>query len=246
MYCSHCGRPARNRFCSHCGQPLWQPAEQLVATVGAETLDRGAAEGDLANRATTRGDCWPVRAEAEAGLVQAEVVDDWQREVRYEALIRRPEVRSLIDRHARLAKKGITGEQILAIYDQLVPLGVSMEKLAGIIQPLYAKMGIETGKEQQAVFPVPPGRMIVRALCFLARRGQAIRTVEQAADGCLLEAALPSDLWSLEGDLLIGVHERLGGTQVTATTRIPGQWFDWGKSRRCLDRLFEELDRDPG
>ena len=66
----------------------------------------------------------------------------------------------------------------------------------------------------------------------------------QAADGCLLEAALPSDLFSLEGDLLVSVRRVRELAEVDATTRIGGQMFDWGKSNRCLDQLFDDLARD--
>jgi hypothetical protein len=68
--------------------------------------------------------------------------------------------------------------------------------------------------------------------------------VAQSADGCLLEAALPSDLFSLSGQLLVGVRRAAAATEVNAVTHIGGQFFDWGKSTRCIDQLFHDLERD--
>jgi hypothetical protein len=71
-----------------------------------------------------------------------------------------------------------------------------------------------------------------------------LRSVTQAEDGCLLEAVLPSDLFALEGDLLVSVRRSGGLAEVRASARIGGQIFDWGKINRCLDQLFDDLARD--
>jgi hypothetical protein len=138
----------------------------------------------------------------------------------------------------------MTGEQFLALADKLVPLGVPLEGLVAVAQPLYARLGIKTGKERADQVPAPVGQVIVRALCSLARHGQTLRGVTQAADGCLLEATLPSDLFSLEGTLLVSVRRSGSQTAVSGATQIGGQLFDWGKSNRCLDQLFMDLARE--
>jgi hypothetical protein len=132
----------------------------------------------------------------------------------------------------------------LALADKLVPLGVSLEGLAGVAQPLYAKLGVKTGKQRAQHVPAPVGQVLVRALCSLARHGQTLRGVTQAADGCLLEATLPSDVFALEGDLMVSVRRAGSQAEVSGATRIPGQLFDWGKSHRCLDELFSDLERE--
>ena len=65
-----------------------------------------------------------------------------------------------------------------------------------------------------------------------------------ATDGCVFEAVLPSDPMSLEGDLTVSVRRQGAGTEVAAATKIAGQMFDWGKSRRCLDVFFADLQLD--
>lgn len=182
----------------------------------------------------------PEQAEPVSELIEG----DWETEVRYENILRFPGVRDTIDRHAKLAPKRMSGEQFLALADKLVPMGVSLEGLAGAIQPIYERLGIKTGREQLRAVHAPVGRVIVRALCSLARRGQQLHSVAQSPDGCLLEAALPSDLFSLTGQLLVSVRRGPAATEVNGATRIGGQFFDWGKSTRCLEQLFHDLERD--
>jgi len=57
----------------------------------------------------------------------------------------------------------------------------------------------------------------------------------------MLKAALPSDVFALEGHLIVAASRQLQATRVEAHTDIPGQMFDWGKSVRCLEALLEEL-----
>lgn len=170
-----------------------------------------------------------------------EASGDWSREVVYERLIRIPEVRERISRHAAMASKRMSGQEFLALCEKVVPMGVPLEAIGSLAQPAYARLGIKTGKERSETLPIPPGTAIVGALCSLARRGQELRQVRQLDDGCLLEATLPSDMWSFAGDLLVEVHASGTGARVDAATKIGGQMFDWGKSNRCLNTLFEDV-----
>jgi hypothetical protein len=167
---------------------------------------------------------------------------DWQHEVRYAVLLRFPEVR---DRLAAVpeAAKGFTAEDWLDLGEKVFkPLGpVSVKTLTSIVVPLYAKMGIKTGKTRTEVLADPPGQVMVELLCALARHGMPLEKVHQGDAGCVFEAKLPSDFWSFEGKLVISV-ERIGAeTKVEAATNIPGQRYDWGKSARCLETLFGDL-----
>jgi hypothetical protein len=206
-------------FCSECGKPA---QGKFCSYCGA----RLAATEVIANAVPT-----------ESGL-------KWEHEVEYETILRYPGVRDKIERHARQAPVRLTGEQFLMLADKLVPLGVPLEDLVSVVQPLYSRLGIKTGKERAGQVPAPVGEVIVRALCSLARRGQTLRGVTQAVDGCVLEAALPSDLFSLNGDLLVSVRRSGTEAEVRGATRIGGQFYDWGKSKRCLDTLFADLTRE--
>jgi hypothetical protein len=173
---------------------------------------------------------------------------DWEHDCRYEVVLQVPLVRALVDSYARSAPRRLSGEQFLSLCEKLIPTEVPLELLASIVQPLYASWGIGTGKQRAAMVPAPIGRVMLRLLCSLASCGQTIRRVQQAGDGCLFEAALPSDMWSFEGDLLVALRTCAGQpeqTAVQAATKIKGQLFDWGKSSRCLNRLVANLHLDP-
>ncbi len=211
-------------FCSECGKP----AQGKFCSNCGYALTTGESD---AGGATDL-------------VAPADIVPDWDHEVRYEAILQYPGVRTTIERHARQAPKRLSGEQFLAIADKVVPLGVPIEKVAAVAQPLFTRLGIKTGKHRTGQVAAPVGKVLLRVLCSLARHGQSLRGVTQAEDGCLLEAALPSDMFALEGDLLVSVRRAGPFAEVDATTQIGGQLFDWGKSNRSLDRLFDDLSRD--
>jgi hypothetical protein len=168
---------------------------------------------------------------------------DWKEEIRYQVLLQFPEVRDLIARHAAQGRKGMSGEQFLELCDKALDpvLGFSVTKVASIVAPVYARLGVRTGKKRTEVLPTPGGKALVAAVCSLARFGRPLKQVHQGEDGCVLEAGLPPDVWAWEGELVISIHRARTGTQVEAATQIPGQLFDWGKSKRCLNQLFEDL-----
>jgi hypothetical protein len=172
---------------------------------------------------------------------------DWSDLIEYETLLRIPEVRDLIARAASQSKKAMTGEDFLEMSGKALgkmaglPISLPMTSIAHFAQSTYAKLGIQTGKSRNQFIALPAGRILVALLCSLARAGRTVRGAHQLSDGCILVAALPSDLFALEGDLIITVARAPGGSRVEAKTEIKGQLFDWGKSTRCLDALFAEL-----
>lgn len=222
MYCSECGQKASGKFCSHCGHRLQVEAKTETPT--------------------------PIRLLDETPMRDSEEsvasTTDWEQEVRYEALLNVPRVRDTINRHATMSRTPLSGEDFLKLCDKVMPMGVPLDKVASLVQPLYARLGIQTGKQRAGQVRAPIGRVMVRMLCSLARNGQTLRLVTQADDGCCFEAVLPSDMFALEGNLIVGVRRAEGATEITAATKIPGQFFDWGKSNRCLETLFADLQRD--
>jgi len=197
-------------YCSHCGQP---------------------AGGNFCSA------CGKALTAAQVPL--AEVVPiDWRCEVNYEALLTAKEVRDRIARAGRMHRKQMSGEELLATFDKLVPMGVPLEKIAVLAQPLYARLGLNMTKTAQRQLPLPVGQVLVGVLCALAKEGCELTWVDQADDGCVLHATIPSSIWSFAGELLITVELAGQSTRVEANAKIPGQKFDWGRSQRLLDSLL--------
>jgi hypothetical protein len=115
--------------------------------------------------------------------------------------------------------------------------------IAKISQPISERLGLKTGKLRREQICERPGNVLVALLCSLAENGQQLRDIKQLNNGCTLQAALPSDIWSLKGDLLLMVTAESNATIVEASTTIPGQVYDWGKSKRVLDRLYTDLSQ---
>lgn len=168
---------------------------------------------------------------------------DWAHEIRYQVLLRRPEVRDLITHHASQSQKHMSADDFLGLCDKaFVPLmGVSLAKIGAIAQPIYATLGIKTGKTRNEFLTVPTGKVLVAPICSLARHGQSLNNVERGQDGCLLKASLPSDMWSFAGDLIVTIQRQEQGSSVEAATVIKGQLYDWGKSKRVLAELFNDI-----
>lgn len=197
--------------------------------------------------AEARGNfCWQCGAPLNSpSLSSPSGTQDWSQEIRYEKLIHNSEVRDIIRRHETLTEKSLSGEEFLAFFDKVVPLGFSLEKLGRISHTISTQIGVKTGKERSEILQLSPGTAMVAVLCSLARHGQMLRQVHQYEDGCLLEADIPSDMWSLKGTMYIRILKDNGLVRVDATTKITGQLFDWGKSKRYLDTLFADIKATP-
>ena len=166
---------------------------------------------------------------------------DWSGEIHYARLITIPEVRDRVAAAGRLYSKRMSGEELLDTFDKLVPIGVSMKQLVTIAQPIYSRLGMNTTKSSSKRLNMPPGRVLVGVLCAMAKGGCEFQEIEQYEDGCTLRATIPSSIYSFAGELRVTVRKESTATFIEANTKIPGQKFDWGKSRRLLDNLFENI-----
>lgn len=141
---------------------------------------------------------------------------------------RSPEARELVARYAAQAQKRTSGEDFLKAMDKpfMAFSGVPVSSIATVVQPIYARLGIKTGKARVAMLDRPARDTFLALLCSLARNGQLIRALHTATDGCVVEAVLPSDMWSFEGTILVTLRHADPGTEVHASTVIKGQAFD--------------------
>ncbi|WDI43558.1 hypothetical protein [Bremerella sp. P1] len=179
---------------------------------------------------------------ASEGLVPT--IQSWDEDANYERIAQHPEVRTAIASHAAQARPCLSAEAILEIADKVVPIGISYSAVASIAQPMWASLGVRTGKQRSAVLDLPIGRAMARVLCSLAKNQQPVQRVEQEADGCTIQAELPSSIWAMKGVLTVKLTRQDDGCVVTVATDIPGQAFDWGMSQRCLDTMLQEIQQD--
>ncbi len=212
MFCSECGKEATGKFCWNCGS----------------ALHAGAAESP--SPATPAA---PVAAPSPPAA-------DWQNEVDYETLIRNPAVRDLLAMQKPAAVR-MTGTEFVETFGKILNSPASMVPVMEITREVSGRLGIHTGKSRSESYRLPVGRVIVSALCALAGGGHKVQDVRQASDGCMLICDIPSDMFTLGGQLLVTIHREPDGASVHANTRIEGQLFDWGKSNACLNQLFNRI-----
>ena len=61
----------------------------------------------------------------------------------YEVVLSNPEARRRIAAAGARNTQGLTAEDLLKIFDAVSPLGVSLEKLSGVLLPICDKIGIK-------------------------------------------------------------------------------------------------------
>ena len=222
MFCSDCGAKADGRFCWQCGAKLH----------GRQTTDpgRATAESSDESHAVKFAPGSAIDSSERAGV-------DWSDEICYERLLAVDAVRDRVVAAGRRHQPGVSGEQFLAVFDAIVPTGVSIEKLSLALQPVYGRLGIKTGQTASWLLPARAGEAFVAVLCALASHGHTLKSVEQATTRCDLKMAIPSSLWALAGELVVTLERESSGTRVIAAANVTGQMFDWGHCRRVLDRI---------
>ncbi len=220
MFCVHCGAEGAAVFCPACGRRQSAEDSRPASKAQPQLHDPDADDGIL-----------------EALVVES---DSFQ----YETLLADAEARERIAAAGRVAPQGVTSEDLLAVFDAVSPIGISLGKLTTAIVPIYDKLGIKTSRHSQGIFDAPPRCVMLAVLCTLAAKGMVVAKVHQDTDKCSLIADIPPGLITNRGQMAILIAAHDAYVQVSFATTISGQWYDWGKSERMMDDLFASIRAD--
>lgn len=212
-------------YCVHCGA---QGAMTFCAVCGQHQ----------SAHVTTAGDTVAFADEVVPATLH------WSESIQYDLVVAQSDARGRIAAAGRKAGHSITGDDLLAIFDAVSPIGFSLGSLTKAVVPIYEKMGIRTAREATRVFPEGPGRVMLACLCALATKSLVIAEVHQDVEKCSLTADIPSSLITNRGRLHLLLAECDRGVEVTLAVTIAGQWFDWGKSARLIDETFLFIQTD--
>lgn len=168
----------------------------------------------------------------------------WSATVDVTALLTQPAVRSALEACSVNATTGVSAEEFTARVAAALPFkhmerGYLRAVERGRSQAL--KRGYKTGKTTTERLALPPGTVIAAVLCSLARNSQPVTAVEQYDNGAVLTAEIPSDARTFGGTLRVEIRTDADMTVVDASAHIPGQLYDWGKSKKTLATLIADI-----
>jgi hypothetical protein len=224
-------------FCTQCGKPAG-PEHNFCAGCGARLVRSGAAEAA------------PVTAVsvAPASIVPSPPtapLEDWRATTNYRVVLAHPEVKALIADASKASKAGMSADEFMKLAQPVLDAagsgGVPMKLIAEIAAPMYAKMGVKTGKDAKNGYATPYGRVLAAILCSLASRNQTLIAIEEGTDGCVVQAEIPSSMTTWKGKMSLTVERKPEGTLVSSAVVFEGQSSDWGRAKRVLDDLHQDI-----
>ncbi|TWU45851.1 hypothetical protein Q31b_10270 [Novipirellula aureliae] len=168
----------------------------------------------------------------------------WTDSIDYETIIAHPDVRSRLGAIRPCGMRGLSGEDLLSIFDAVSPIGFSLGKLTTAILPIYDKLGIKTDYQSEALCDAPTGRVMLAVLSSLAIKSLAIAEVQQGETQCLLISDIPAGLITNRGRMNILLEKENALVRVSMASTISAQWYDWGKSKNLQQSLFDEIRRE--
>jgi hypothetical protein len=188
--------------------------------------------------------CGAPRSRATAPWGTAVPAADWAREVRFHLLTAHPEVRALLARAGRINAPTAATATGLELHDAFAARAAGAaapRELASVVGPILTRMGVRADQRRVEAIHAPAGRTIVAVLGSFAARGNTLKDVHQARDGCAFEAALPSDVWAWEGTLLASITAEADRSRLELATTAAGPMDDRGKTARRLQRLLDDV-----
>jgi hypothetical protein len=168
----------------------------------------------------------------------------WTNQLQYRALLEYDEPRARIRAASKRAKTGISGEDVLAVLDAVIPSPIALSKVTHVMVPIVDRLGIRTKNELQAVWQAQPGRVLLGFVCSLATKSLSVTDVEQEAAECTLSANVPLGIFTNPGVVNAKFETQSGWVRGTFRITIAGQWYDWGKSKRLLEELVAGINHD--
>jgi hypothetical protein len=88
--------------------------------------------------------------------------------------------------------------------------------------------------------PHPMG-VLAAILCSLSSRNHTLVVVHEGTDGCALQAEIPSSMTTWKGKLSMTLERKAEGTLLSSAVVFEGQSSDWGRSKRVLDDLHQDI-----
>jgi len=114
----------------------------------------------------------------------------------------------------------------------------------GVARKLGEEMGLQSHTEDAVTLSGSYGHVLLGLLCGMAEQGIPLAGVEEKheAEDCLLFGTVPSSPLSGAGELSARVVGDQAKYRIEASVTFKGQKFAWGRGKRILKRLFEDVE----
>ncbi len=155
----------------------------------------------------------------------------------------RPSVQTIRQTHGIPANAPANGMSLDDVGKVLAPFSASPELFTPLLKvsdALWSNLGVKGQKRFAQEFEGSYSTVAARFLQALVNQDCHIAALWDTATGCFVEAKQPADVFSMRGTLgadVIDVSSRL--VRVEVATETKGQLFDWGKSKRLVEQVFE-------
>jgi hypothetical protein len=160
----------------------------------------------------------------------------------YRQIIADPRCQEIIASYANQAKSEfLSADEFLNIAQSVMPVSIPMEALGKVSSKLGAAIGIKTTKARQMYLPHNFGYVLLWTICALAKHCIKIQSVSETHRYSTIEAVLPSSMWAWQGTIRLAIVAENTNTKLIAETEVPGQLYDWGKSKRTIETLLSEI-----
>lgn len=181
-------------------------------------------------------------------IPETEASTDWRTSMRPREIMDHPEVRARIEKVTGATPQGMTAEQFYAIAKPIMSVTGAgplppLKLLKDVALPIYAKLGVKTQSEVSQGFKNTFGETLAAVLCSLASRSQPVTEITEATNGCIITSTMASSIWSWEGKMVVSLETHPEGTLLKGTITVPGQTSDWGKTKRALQGLIDDVQK---
>lgn len=124
-------------------------------------------------------------------------------------------------------------------------LPLRLRLTAGVGQRLGEEMGLQSRTEDTATFSGSYGHLLLGLLCGMAEQRIPLAGAEEPHRGedCVLVGTVPSSPLSGAGELAAHVVGEPPEYRIEAFVTFKGQKFAWGRGKRILRRLFQDVER---
>ena len=112
--------------------------------------------------------------------------------------------------------------------------------LLKVSDTLWSNLGVKNQQRFAHDFNGEYGVVTARFLQAVVHHGCHVAAAWDTANGCFVEIKLPVDVLSMRGtygaDIIDG---SFGSVRVEIASQTKGQLFDWGKSKRLAEQIFD-------